>query len=229
MDPITASALSQPRFKANPYPFYARMRAESPVFPLSIPIAGRGWAVTRYQDVVTVAKDDRFSRDVESMLDRMPMARLLPKFVHVTLSRQMLSQDPPDHTRLRKLVSQAFTPERSSSTAGPHPDGLRRAAGGRGAGAVLRSRARLRLAHPGDRHRRATRDPQGGPESLPRAGCARPPGYRSLGNPRHPDGAALPMATRAVLSEAVRGTPRPPRGRPGVGSGPGRGHRRPPR
>jgi cytochrome P450 len=112
MDPITASALSQPRFKANPYPFYARMRAESPVFPLSIPIAGRGWAVTRYQDVVTVAKDDRFSRDVESMLDRMPMARLLPKFVHVTLSRQMLSQDPPDHTRLRKLVSQAFTPRR---------------------------------------------------------------------------------------------------------------------
>ena len=112
MKPITASALSQSRFKANPYPFYARMRAETPVFPVSIPVAGRGWAVTRYNDVVTVAKDDRFSRDVESMLRGMPTSRLLPRFVHVTLTRQMLSQDPPDHTRLRKLVSQAFTPRR---------------------------------------------------------------------------------------------------------------------
>jgi cytochrome P450 len=112
MKPITAAALSQSRFKANPYPFYARMRAETPVFPVAIPVAGRGWAVTRYEDVVTVAKDDRFSRDVESMLRGMPMSRLLPRFVHVTLTRQMLSQDPPDHTRLRKLVSQAFTPRR---------------------------------------------------------------------------------------------------------------------
>ena len=105
-EPIKASALAHPRFKANPYPFYAHMRAEAPVFPMSIPIIGRGWVVTRYDDVVTVAKDDRFSRDI------LPLVRWLPGFVRVPLTRQMLSQDPPDHTRLRKLVSQAFTPHR---------------------------------------------------------------------------------------------------------------------
>ena len=79
---------------------------ESPVFPISVPFIGRGWVVTRYEDVVTVAKDDRFSRDI------LPLVRWLPGFVRVPLTRQMLSQDPPDHTRLRKLVSQAFTPGR---------------------------------------------------------------------------------------------------------------------
>ena len=106
MDPIKASALAHPRFKANPYPFYARMRAENPVFQASVPFIGRGWFVTRYEDAVTVAKDDRFSRDI------LPLVRGLPGFVVVPLTRQMLSQDPPDHTRLRKLVSQAFTPRR---------------------------------------------------------------------------------------------------------------------
>ncbi|HQZ16592.1 MAG TPA: cytochrome P450 [Vicinamibacteria bacterium] len=106
MNPIKASALADPRFKANPYPFYARMRAESPVFPVSVPFFGRGWLVTRYEDVVTVARDDRFSRDL------LPKLRWLPQFVIVPMTRHMLGQDPPNHTRLRKLVSQAFTPGR---------------------------------------------------------------------------------------------------------------------
>jgi len=53
-----------------------------------------------------VAKDDRFSQDI------LPLVRRLPGLVRVPLTRQMLSQDPRDHTRLRKLVSQAFTPRR---------------------------------------------------------------------------------------------------------------------
>jgi cytochrome P450 len=106
MEPIKASVLAQPRFKANPYPFYARMREETPVVPVSVPFIGRGWVVARYEDVVTVARDDRFSRNILSLV------RWMPWFVRVPLTRQMLSQDPPDHTRLRKLVSQAFTPRR---------------------------------------------------------------------------------------------------------------------
>jgi len=103
---MKASALAEPRFKANPYPFYARMRAENPVFQVSVPFIGRGFVVTRYEDVVTVAKDDRFSREIR------PLVRWMPRTARVLLTRQMLSQDPPDHTRLRKLVSQAFTPRR---------------------------------------------------------------------------------------------------------------------
>lgn len=106
MEPIRWSALADPRFKANPYPFYARMRAEAPVFPVSVPVLGRFWFVTRYEDVITVATDNRFSRDIE------PKLRWLPGFALVPLTRHMLSQDPPNHSRLRKLVSQAFTPRR---------------------------------------------------------------------------------------------------------------------
>ena len=106
MEPIKGSVLAEPRFKANPYPFYARMRAENPVFQVSLPFIGRGFLVTRYEDVVTVAKDDRFSRDIRHLV------RWLPRTARVLLTRQMLSQDPPDHTRLRKLVSKAFTPRR---------------------------------------------------------------------------------------------------------------------
>lgn len=106
MEPIKASALAHPRFKADPYPFYARMRAERAVFPATVPVIGRGWFVTRHEDVVMVTKDDRFSRDIR------PLVHWLPRFLRVPLTRQMLSQDPPEHTRLRKLVSQAFTPTR---------------------------------------------------------------------------------------------------------------------
>jgi cytochrome P450 len=106
MESIKWSALADPRFKANPYPFYARMRAEAPVFPVSVPVIGRAWIVTRYEDVIAVTIDDRFSRDI------LPKLRWLPGFALVPLTRHMLSQDPPNHSRLRKLVSQAFTPRR---------------------------------------------------------------------------------------------------------------------
>jgi cytochrome P450 len=106
IEPIKWSALADPRFKANPYPFYARMRAEAPVFPIDIPLFGRAWLVSRYEDVVTLTSDDRFSRDV------LPKLGWLPSFARVPLTRNMLSQDPPNHGRLRKLVSQAFTPRR---------------------------------------------------------------------------------------------------------------------
>ena len=77
MEPIKASALAHPQFKANPYPFYARMRAETPVFKTSVPFIGRGWLVTRHEDVVTVAKDGRFSSDI------LPPGTRLPGFVRV--------------------------------------------------------------------------------------------------------------------------------------------------
>ena len=105
MDPIKASELARPRFKANPYPFYARMRAQAPVFPITGPFGIRAWLVTRYDDVVTLLKDDRISKDISAKMTWMP------RFTR-PLNHHMLSRDPPDHTRLRTLVSQAFTPRR---------------------------------------------------------------------------------------------------------------------
>jgi pimeloyl-[acyl-carrier protein] synthase len=89
-----------PAFVADPYPTYHRLRAEDPVHhsPLGF------WVLTRYEDVVAVLRDPRFAKEaiaavVAARLGRAPAAPL-----------SMLDRDPPDHTRLRSLVSKAFTP-----------------------------------------------------------------------------------------------------------------------
>ena len=95
--------LASPRFKANPYPFYARLRAEAPVYCTKL--ANRhAWLVTRYDDVLRVLKDGRFAKD---WYTQMPWVL---RFVSGPLTRSMLNLDPPDHTRLRTLVQKAFTP-----------------------------------------------------------------------------------------------------------------------
>ncbi len=106
MTRIEAPDLASPRFKANPYPFYARLRAEAPVFCMRKPIGGRVWLVTRYDDVLSVLKDERFANDWSP---RMPW--VLRRFAR-PLTQGMLNKDAPDHTRLRTLISKAFTPRR---------------------------------------------------------------------------------------------------------------------
>ncbi|MDQ2869295.1 MAG: cytochrome P450 [Acidobacteriota bacterium] len=93
-------------FKANPYPFYARLRAEEPVCPVRLPDKQVAWLVTRYDDVAAVLKDDRFAKDRSKVLAKQPWV----PGIFRPLARNMLDVDPPDHTRLRSLVQRAFTP-----------------------------------------------------------------------------------------------------------------------
>jgi cytochrome P450 PksS len=102
---ITTPDLASPEFKANPYPFYARLRAEAPAHRIRLTTMPL-WLVTRYDDVLLVLKDERFSNRWTAS-----MPWLLRK-VAGPLTRHLLNQDPPDHTRLRSLVSKAFTPRR---------------------------------------------------------------------------------------------------------------------
>jgi pimeloyl-[acyl-carrier protein] synthase len=100
----------------NPYPIYSVIRTVRPVLPVPIPgHEGPGlWLLTRYRDVHGVLRDPRFS--VERM--RAPLVRdnldRLPAFLRQSAQglRSMLIMDPPDHTRVRKLVNKAFTPRR---------------------------------------------------------------------------------------------------------------------
>ena len=104
MEPdITSSA-----FKADPYPFYAHLRRNFPVHPVTLPDKRTAWLVTRYDDVSAVLKDPRFAKDKSKVLtpEQMPW---VPAFF-APLARNMLDLDPPDHTRLRLLVQKAFTP-----------------------------------------------------------------------------------------------------------------------
>src|SRR5690348_14018540 len=50
-------------FKANPFPFYAQLRAQAPVFPVKLLAKQRAWLITRYDDVLAVLKDERFAKD----------------------------------------------------------------------------------------------------------------------------------------------------------------------
>lgn len=105
--------LGDPAFKANPYPFYARLRAEAPVARVKLPDKQIAWLVTRYDDVLAVLKDERFAKDPRSALTPEQLARQprIPRRFE-PLNRNMLDVDGADHARLRALVHKAFTPGR---------------------------------------------------------------------------------------------------------------------
>jgi cytochrome P450 len=108
---IAAYDLTGQRFKANPYPFFARLRADSPTSPTRLPNGRVAWVIARYDDVATVLKDQRFAKDRRRVAQqhRLPFQRLIGPLL-TSLEFNMLDLDPPDHTRLRSLVHKAFTP-----------------------------------------------------------------------------------------------------------------------
>ena len=108
---IAGPDLAGPRFKADPYPFYALLRAEAPVWRTTLPDKRTAWLVTRYEDVAGVLKDDRFAKDPHNAQDPEQRAESpwVPGFLK-PLEQNMLDLDDPDHRRLRSLVSKAFTP-----------------------------------------------------------------------------------------------------------------------
>jgi len=108
---VTIPNIASPEFKADPYPFYARLRDESPVFRIELPTRQPAWLITRYDDVAVVLKDERFAKDRGNALSPGPAGKepWVPGLFQ-PLTRNMLDVDPPDHTRLRQLVHKAFTP-----------------------------------------------------------------------------------------------------------------------
>jgi cytochrome P450 len=90
-----------PAFVADPYPTYHRLRAEDPVHhsPLGF------WVLTRYDDVIAALRDPRLAKEAIAAWVAARFGAPMP-----ALGLSMLDRDPPDHTRLRGLVSKAFTP-----------------------------------------------------------------------------------------------------------------------
>jgi cytochrome P450 len=106
----------------NPYPIYSVIRTVRPVLEVPVPqFAGPGvWLLTRYRDVHLALRDPRFSVDrTRAPLVRENLQRL-PEFLRQSAQglRSLLVMDPPDHTRVRKLVNKAFTPRRIAALRG---------------------------------------------------------------------------------------------------------------
>lgn len=100
-------------FRADPYPFYDRLRATEPVH-----VTPFGFTVlTRYEDIARTLRGAEFARDVEAHsaepTDPARIARrdrFRQRIESGRAAKTILNLDPPDHTRLRRLVTLAFTP-----------------------------------------------------------------------------------------------------------------------
>lgn len=106
-DAVPQGHLFSAEMLADPYPSYHRLRAMAPIFwagPMN------SWVLTRYEEVAAVLRDGRFSSErvarMEQRLDRPDLAPMMR-----SRADAMLNSDAPKHTRLRGLVSKAFTPK----------------------------------------------------------------------------------------------------------------------
>ena len=101
-----------PGRRGDPYAYYAHLRRHAPVIRARIPTRGIGWVVTRYDDVLLVLKDPRFSADPRNASSP-PLfgfgGRWAPRLIKL-VGDSMICVDDPAHGRLRRLVAKAFTP-----------------------------------------------------------------------------------------------------------------------
>nr|WP_245997729.1 cytochrome P450 [Streptomyces armeniacus] len=100
---------------ADPYPAYAWLREHSPVHRTQLPSGVEAWLVTRYADARQALAEQRLSKDPGHHSEGGAHGKGkvgIPGERSANLMTHLLNIDPPDHTRLRRLVSKAFTPRR---------------------------------------------------------------------------------------------------------------------
>ena len=109
----------------DPYPIYAKLRAEYPIFWSA---SWNAWIVSRYSDVVASLRDNQslsnenrqellFVNLADDEVDQLRDLR------HYFAQKDVIGSDPPDHTRLRALVQKVFTPKTVSGLE-PRVEGL---------------------------------------------------------------------------------------------------------
>lgn len=104
------SALTSEAFNENPYPVYNEMRAAAPVYWSD---AWGCWMLTRYQDITWTLQDYQTFTSLGRLTATMELPEPLWEKVEPLVrhySQGLINVDPPDHTRMRKLVHMAFTP-----------------------------------------------------------------------------------------------------------------------
>ena len=96
---------------SDPFPLFAEVRKLGAVHRVTLADGHEAWLVVRYDEAMAALNDPRLSKDMHAALtsgsDVVAEGLPGPEF-----ARHMLTVDPPDHTRLRKLVSAAFSPKR---------------------------------------------------------------------------------------------------------------------
>ncbi len=107
----TAFQPSSPLFLANPYPYYQELRETAPIFFYE---PWGKWVLTRYEDINVLLRDKRLGRTIDHTLPsemRQQWTGLEADF-EVSRLGSLLEIEPPDHTRIRDVFHQTFTPKR---------------------------------------------------------------------------------------------------------------------
>ncbi|MER6784078.1 cytochrome P450 [Streptomyces sp. NPDC000658] len=97
--------MRDPRFLQDPYPAYAAIRSTCPVQPVRGPDGRVSYLITGYAEAREALADARLSKDTAAFFAGKASRRRL----HPAVAHTMLASDPPRHTRLRALVTKAFT------------------------------------------------------------------------------------------------------------------------
>src|SRR5256886_4832938 len=111
---------SDPRFLEDPYPVLNRLRESAPVF---YDEGRERWFVTRHEDVRSCLRDKRLGRNFRHVMA--PDEIGVPPLDHRwqafwdTERWSLLWLEPPEHTRMRRLVAAAFTPRAVEALRGP--------------------------------------------------------------------------------------------------------------
>jgi cytochrome P450 len=111
---------SEPAFLADPYPTLSRLREAAPVF---YDAERERWFITRHEDVRACLRDKRLGRNFRHVMspEEIGVPPLDPRWRAFWDSERwsLLWLEPPDHTRIRKLVAAAFTPRAVESLREP--------------------------------------------------------------------------------------------------------------
>ena len=97
-----------PEFIRDPYPHYERLRNTDPMHLTPF----GSYVASRHAEASLVMRDKRFGKDFVERTKRRYGPQIMEEPVFRSMSHWMLQQDPPDHTRLRRLVVKAFTARR---------------------------------------------------------------------------------------------------------------------
>jgi len=100
--------------RSDPKPFYKAMRESAPVYRGIGPVTRRRfWFLTRYDDVVEALRNPALGREWKKLPEDVREQHYVDEQEEFEMvNRHLLNLDPPDHTRLRRLVSHAFTSRR---------------------------------------------------------------------------------------------------------------------
>jgi cytochrome P450 len=110
-DPIVTWGDWDDATRNDPYPLFESMRAECPVQRVQLADGHGAWLVLSHEAARQALGDVRLSKDMVAALENDP-AVVDPGLPGPALARHMMNLDPPEHTRLRRLVARAFVPTR---------------------------------------------------------------------------------------------------------------------